>query len=358
MDSTWKRLATVLGVLNAALVGMGFVSYSAGWSALRDDLLKTAAPNDSPNIFTYQGRLTKGDGSALPNGQSYMRFAFFAQGTSGIELCRWEIPDVWIKDGNFRAQMGVAGSGTCVNSLSFRNLFSTHSEIWIEVSVGADAYSAETLTPRIQVGSVPRAHHAEVSEVSKTSLDGVPVGAVMAFFGTDAPIGWLIANGTTINKSIRPEYSALVDHLRAMGLGAGLPTDSAKLPDLRGIFLRGKRFDRSDSLAGPEDLEVGISRADTFASHVHDVVLDPAGSHNHGGGNHTHNYRMYYANAGSLGPIYTSSPTGMNQTGNVTEQSGTIINTDGLHTHSVTVGTTGGVETAPKFVTVLHVIKF
>lgn len=350
MGKHTKSLVGFLALANLALLTMGFVNYSSGWSALRSSMLKQSSPVELPNVFSYQGRMTKGDGTALANGQYFMRFAFYTQGTSGLELCRWELPNVWVKDGNFRAQMGTTGSGTCVDALAFRNVFASYSEIWIELSVGQDSNGAETMTPRIQVGSVPRSHHAEVAEVAKTSLDGVPVGAVMPFYGASAPTGWLIANGVVINMSSNPEYTSLVAHLRANGLGAGLADDSARLPDLRGVFLRGKNFDRSDAYRNPTPNDVGEFQADVFASH------------NHGGGSHSH---TGVTTGGRIPAQPAQEVVGQVNHSYVapgwiyyTWQAPSSDRAVSIGSSGTTVTTQGGDETRPRSVTVLYVIKY
>jgi microcystin-dependent protein len=69
----------------------------------------------------------------------------------------------------------------------------------------------------------------------------VPAGTVIAFAGTVAPTGWLLCNGSAINRST---YSALFTAIgSAHGSGDGLTTFN--LPDYRGRFLRGV-----DSTAG------------------------------------------------------------------------------------------------------------
>lgn len=71
------------------------------------------------------------------------------------------------------------------------------------------------------------------------SGDGVPSGAVMAFYSTDCPDGWVLANG------------------------------SAGTPDLRGSFVRG--------MYGSENgrdvsRSLGSYQADGFAAHSHSVI--------------------------------------------------------------------------------------
>jgi microcystin-dependent protein len=68
----------------------------------------------------------------------------------------------------------------------------------------------------------------------------VPVGAVMAFMGTQtaalAGAGWMICDGTTLTRSKYPELFAVIGYTYS---GSGAPGESFLLPDLQGYFLRG-----------------------------------------------------------------------------------------------------------------------
>ena len=70
---------------------------------------------------------------------------------------------------------------------------------------------------------------------------GVPAGAVMPFAMNSAPAGWLAADGTEYSKT--GTYAALfaaigTTHGETNGSG-GSGTSHFRVPDLRGIFVRG-----------------------------------------------------------------------------------------------------------------------
>jgi microcystin-dependent protein len=74
----------------------------------------------------------------------------------------------------------------------------------------------------------------------------MPVGTILPYALDQAPAGWLICDGSVIDKSANPALTDLVDGLRASAGGnadhpyvAGLTEDQARLPDLRGDFVRG-----------------------------------------------------------------------------------------------------------------------
>lgn len=74
----------------------------------------------------------------------------------------------------------------------------------------------------------PSAHTHPMSDITDPSY--VPVGAIVAFSVDNVPVGWLECNGQTVT---REAYPALVTHL------AGSAANSAVVPDLRGVFVRG-----------------------------------------------------------------------------------------------------------------------
>lgn len=63
---------------------------------------------------------------------------------------------------------------------------------------------------------------------SNIMMNSVPLGTIIPFWGTTAPVGYLPCNGQTVNSATYPDLVTF--------LGG---TTSATLPDLRGEFLRG-----------------------------------------------------------------------------------------------------------------------
>jgi len=102
----------------------------------------------------------------------------------------------------------------------------------------------------------------------------IPAGTIVAYFGTIAPEGWLVASGVTIDKSVNTDYTALVDHLRALNTDQGndadnpADTNQAVLPDLRGQFLRGQDKEAGVNPDCGDDL-IGQVQNDAYASHIH-----------------------------------------------------------------------------------------
>lgn len=92
----------------------------------------------------------------------------------------------------------------------------------------------------------------------------IPVGTILPYYGTNEPKedygcgGWLICDGREIDSSQNPGYRRLVLHLQSLGYQGSSKT-SAKLPDLRGMFLRGVDSSR----------KVGDFQGDASKSHQH-----------------------------------------------------------------------------------------
>ncbi len=87
----------------------------------------------------------------------------------------------------------------------------------------------------------------------------VPVGTIVAFWGTSAPDGWLLCDG------------------RAIPDGSKLKTDPFNMlstPDLRGMFLRGinttSNGTRADGWQDVDNRNIGDKQMDAFQNHVHD----------------------------------------------------------------------------------------
>jgi len=161
-----------------------------------------------------------------------------------------------------------------------------------------------------------------------------PAGAIMAFAGTTAPSGWLKCEGQAVSQTTYASlYAAIGTNWNTGGEGAG----NFRLPDLRGMFVRGTGTNATGSSSGAVGPSVGTYAADTYLNHSH-AVTDPG---------HTHSFPGY---AGSS-PSSAVSGSTWYITGSSTN---TNSNTTGL---TVNTSTTGGTETKPKNYGVLYIIK-
>ena len=185
-----------------------------------------------------------------------------------------------------------------------------------------------------------------------------PVGSIVSYYGNTAPQGWLICNGQRLDK---PEYRKLVAHLKKQGL------DATKVPDLRGMFLRGLDSGRGkDPSAGRK---VGSEQPDSIKSHIHGGKTHPDGQHIHKGVTKSGN-PMNYRTVHQAGPgAYPKHQSGYSP-GQYTDRNDTnyvsrdhthnfeTIQGQGAHTHSLTIDASGSEESRPKNVAVNFIIKY
>jgi microcystin-dependent protein len=173
---------------------------------------------------------------------------------------------------------------------------------------------------------------AALNAASKGYVDAlVPTGAIIAFYRSTTPAGWLECNGATITNS--GDTTALYALI------------GATLPDLRGEFVRGWDHGRgidSGRIFGSNQTESLSAHTHTASSpeHTHSAsisnspsVIYVAGSETGGGGlyptEHASNYIDYLAGNISIGSTAVS----------------------------VTIGSTGGTETRPRNVALMYCIK-
>jgi len=132
---------------------------------------------------------------------------------------------------------------------------------------------------------------------------------------TEQHPGWILLAGQEIAKSTK---------LGGIGI--------TKLPDARGVFLRGVHLNRDD---GKGDADGGKRESLSYQT-------DDFKSHNHGGGNHVH----HWIGSVTLDTWGANAGIGGNNCGpKDTPSSGTIINTE------------GGIETRPQNISVYIYIK-
>jgi hypothetical protein len=123
---------------------------------------------------------------------------------------------------------------------------------------------------------------AEVAKVALKAYIDFPAGSIIAFGGdiSQIPDGWLLCDGKGYDKTAYPEL------FEAIAVNWGTDGSLFRVPDLRGVFLRGVNGSAADSLADPEpnkrinrydggrtENNVGSYQKDTFASHLHNFGL-------------------------------------------------------------------------------------
>jgi hypothetical protein len=109
-----------------------------------------------------------------------------------------------------------------------------------------------------------------MAQAARQPLDAksAPVGVVIAYFGLEKPKGWLVCNGDIIDAAKDPNYADIVAFLRAANprdfacdrSDKPLQANQARLPDLRGMFLRGANQNASYRYTGDDRRMPGSSQ--------------------------------------------------------------------------------------------------
>jgi len=90
---------------------------------------------------------------------------------------------------------------------------------------------------------------------------GSPSGTVSMFAGTSAPTGWLLCDGSNVNRSTYPSLFNVIGET----FGAGDGSTTFSLPDLRGEFVRG--WDNGRGVDSGRAF--GSFQEDEFRAHSH-----------------------------------------------------------------------------------------
>lgn len=215
---------------------------------------------------------------------------------------------------------------------------------WIVTNSTTDASAAipTYLTIKSTAGGsigvvVPRSVNTIVfsngSEVYFAQQNTTPSGSIIQFAGSIAPSGYLICDGSAINRTTYPNLFAAIG--TAWGPGNG--TTTFNVPDLRGIFLRGTGVNGTYSNA------IGASVGTSTAGVV--------GSHTHSDSGHAHavspnNSYFYYQPSGNYRPAGAGD---ISLSSTITIQTGYA---------NIQPNQPAGTENTPTNAAVLYCIKF
>lgn len=122
-------------------------------------------------------------------------------------------------------------------------------------------------------------HAATKYYVDNRSGDGSPVGSIVYFAASAAPVGWFECNGSILDKD------TYIDLFNVIGYTFGGSGNQFLLPDLRGEFLRGWDNGRGTDASR----SFGSAQTDAFQGHWHQI----------------------YANAGAAAASINSSSNGV-----------------------------------------------
>jgi microcystin-dependent protein len=167
-----------------------------------------------------------------------------------------------------------------------------------------------------------------------TSLS--PPGMIGMFATSNAPTGWLKANGAAVSRTT---YAALFNAIGTF-YGTGNGSTTFNLPDLRGEF---PRF-WDDARGVDTGRGIGTAQGSQNLSHSHSGNTDNAGSHGH----FLENSAIRPPGDGSG----RSTSTGAQSAGTVG-----LTLPSGDHTHAILTNPSGGTEARPRNVALLACIK-
>ncbi|WP_199720910.1 phage tail protein [Neisseria chenwenguii] len=117
--------------------------------------------------------------------------------------------------------------------------------------------------PDVATRGTTLAHYGITDSVTAVDFQwaNVKTGTIMYFAGGQAPHGWLAANGAAVNRTTFPHLFAII----GTRYGAGDGSTTFNLPDLRGEFVRG--WDAGRNVDAGRAL--GSWQQDEFRSHHH-----------------------------------------------------------------------------------------
>ncbi|EJF87319.1 MULTISPECIES: tail fiber protein [Bartonella] len=165
-------------------------------------------------------------------------------------------------------------------------------------------------------------------------VETFPCGFIATFAMQEVPNGWLLCDGASYKRKDYPQL------FKTIGDKWGKDSDTTfKVPDFRGMFLRG--FDDGRGL--DRNRQFADIQQDCLKSHTHVATIEEAGQHTHG---FQYNGVGWSANdIGRRNPSYHYAVLG-----GTTQPAG-------VHTHKITISSTGEAETRPVNVPVVYAIK-
>ncbi len=257
--------------------------------------VQTATAQSVVPLMNYQGRLANADGTPFPNADYDLRVSLYDAATNGTLVWGPQVfdggpgaghgPRLPVVQGYFNVMLGPVDT----QSRSLLDAFGG-SNRFIEVAVS----NRPPIRPRQQMLPAPYAVH---------SANGAPPGTIVAYGGPVVPAGWLLCDGSALDKD-NPIYERLwLAILTSWGSGSEAPSGARfpavtsgaqqtdfNLPDLRGTFLRGVAGGRADQFGDSE----APSRTRALANgnsgnNVGSFQPGTIGDHTHGGSTGTGN---------------------------------------------------------------------
>lgn len=290
--------------------------------------------------FSFQGYARNPSGGALASQNIDIRFTIYPSGDEAGAVFTETHSSVQTDPfGVFGVMVGG------ISTTQFRNINFGKANYFMKVETKPSTGVTFAVISNSALLSTPYATFAN---------NGNPPGTIITFAGPKAniPPGYLICDGAELNVTDYPNLAS------AIGINwGGNGSTTFKVPDLRGMFLRGysdqsdddpDKATRTARNGGPSGNAVGSFQGYEVQSHNHPASSADAGAHNH-------NYTD--PSIGSFN-IQPNTPAGDTRTKEYPLANGGTTTTAGTHSHAITVSSVGGPETRPKNVYVLYLIKY
>lgn len=182
-----------------------------------------------------------------------------------------------------------------------------------------------------------------VSEQVALPEHTIKPGMTVMWPSSTVPAGYLECAGQAVSRTTYAALFALI----GTSFGPGNGTDTFNVPDMRGEFVRG--WDHGRGIDTGRAL--GSAQDEAFKSHSHTGSTASAGAHVHDTkvGGDANNVREAVAN-NAITMAESAATAGVTGSGQILEA--------GSHTHTLTINSAGGVETRPRNVAWMFIIKF
>jgi len=249
-------------------VFLSLILYSDGFS------------QNSGNGFSFQAMIRDKKGAILKSTNVKMYIKIYVQGNSNHlyeeshTINTDEFGTVALTIGKGQKESGTSNKFSDIN-FGIGNL-------WYTVSILDGSAKREISNQKLL--SVPYAEYAY-------NVNPVPSGTILPYAGTTVPVGYLACDGAEYSKS---QYSSLYSAIQNIW-GTASNSNNFKVPDLRGLFLRGvdgtanrdpDKTSRTSLTAGQNSgNKVGSYQKDELKSHKHNngaYLEDKAGLQRYG----------------------------------------------------------------------------
>ena len=206
--------------------------------------------NNIPQLINYQGVITDASGNTY-NGQKTITFNIYdgSQANASIVWGPQTFQNVNIVNGRFNVILGEIDENQPARKIidafggekRFIGIKVDGKEIFPRQQVLTTPFSINTQHSN-ESDHAKQSDHAGIADKALHHSNVIPVGTITSHFGSEAPQGWLICDGSSI-----PDGSQY-DQLREV-LGEG-----GKLPDLRNLFQKDSLMNIKGKFEYSEDL--------------------------------------------------------------------------------------------------------